>query len=1624
MATPTPVAPVRDDRDDATIQAAYRTVFDPEARRSSHRSFWTTQPDTPKADEDLVGKVLRDDDADVVQVMNTPLQGDADSGTQHQNMTQVQVVRGRDGSYTLFVDGVQKGNSTTSTPNQLVEIQRFRGPHRDEETEKTMVGPVAISLMTESDQRAPDAAVIRVIQKTTVDGIQNDAETVLTTLDLPHYSVNDYRAPCVTLPFPAWFTEPPYIEVDDVYDLRRFQSKRFAHIFLPMVIALIASLTAGAYFGAMPALSTAVNTLLPGGSAATRGVTLASGVLFSLFQQYTIGNFLGSLTLDEAKTLAGADPQNNATVEEDRANLLTKFMSLWAKRRPQEPRRGRRKYQVRGLTRSLQRIMNVEQSAALNTDSTLREQYKDESVLADWLLEPLNAPDLHIPHGSEGNGTWPTLSGMWDRLESVANDLFGKIGLAPQESQDGRRARGIIVAAIGKPSLAGLDVQVLRKNHVSTQIEISIYDSSLDHGDGSWTVRVAAEARCGFQAGWFCSGTADDVDKLVQTVDNFTEEFCNQPDVASVGPTPAGVAGATAVQQVLSAVPNWWVGFKTIRRSAMCANKVKLLMALYAGDDTPTGMNRTIVHLRSEHEVPPPQKKSSVQVYFRKLPQRFVLNTNASYVPVNSEQAGVYAVSASNEATRAVHPVDGAVNELRRHLRRATMTTQIHTSRWEASTVSRNTFYQCYVDKSARLKLSNTDYVALVGAQRMTFTNDGIVMPLQVRDVLTRIGSSEGPDDSLAIGLISTPITRTDTDSDKRKPFTHYEVVGRHAYADVLISRLLVRGIQHDSFSATMGADADISLALNPIVEMFKSCQQEHSKGYRGIMSQNDIYFQCFPFGADLARIIHACGTWTRNETLSTVSGVVRIDRSLHQRLSKQNLWPSEAETHVQSTITSFRRISRLPQSHLPVYALQNTLSMAHGGEDMDSTKAMLICANESFERTLTLCALLGLGPLQTIRIARLHVLRWPVLLSVRLRLAQTNKGNAEFQQILGDAVRQKSYTHNPFPDPGVTLFVNQTEEERQQIRTSLQMRAKRLCSDLGFINYPEVTYDTTKTSYHVPFAHGDRPYSITRTFSDPGNEHFDSVPIHMTGVKKMAQLVKDANAKTGGVSLPTISTHSDHPFLIRINKESHLVRAECYLSLVWNRIASEEGTVPVPAPPSIVESVWYWLNPQSRKTVSYANGLTSTIVWNTERLVQTILLMIGNGDWMTPMYDIGIDPPDAPVYKRSSVEPLAWERLEHDEARRSLRRAIEVHIELLFSLFRSRDQRIRDFINTLDRIMEEVPSRVRRKEEVRKAAKMAAAAAATIVAAAQVYALAQSMGIAEGYNDSKLNNPTIDVEHDPLPQQLNAMSLKGSVTTGAGGSSSLQTATVDLSPAKRTQKINDLIANAIDKEQWTVIYYSKQFTDELVEHYGVRMAEPSSTWGNDLRGLVYPKLPDAALDKELEDKKAWFKKEYKAIKDQTEKAAVLAKLKSANIEDINKTSAIFIDDVKMDFADGYNRQSEIVKEAYETLQASKVNMQQRVKQREKEERELKERVTRTRQEAYASLAASAVLAGSIVEGLVGWMPRITMRLNRPEDQSVVDAVLTRLAAIDDKSAQESVALVEACTVMSQLVVT
>ena len=1281
----------------AATERARATVHDDRLERQGPAFLWTRERALPAPGAFVVGEV-----AWQTPDGYAPVERDADASAPPtaapagQHSTQILVTKTKAGDYAIAING----ETVEPDAKRKVYLTNFQGPFTIDALDKTVVGPVTIGLLAETGQRPPSNATVTIAQRAYTNGAWLE-EDVLQAADLPCGSEQSATLPTVSVPFPARFTQAPFIEIQNVKAEREKQAKALEKFFYKFVVMLLSFLF----------------TLGLGWVGVLGSTTVGAGL--NLARQATIGQFRSVFNLTEATTkgrmfeaytklLPILTPLLNvlgfasATSFADVVNTASKTQKKYkgrdaagaafkkyqtvsegvVERIPQPfasteilTTKTYRKYTVGGLTKTLKTLMAIDKASndGENVDKVTLEDTrrfaKNEAILLEYLLEDFD------PNGY--------LNWFSSALQGLNLGLMGQ-----QKDATGEAQEGLLFAMVGTPRTRGLSADTLRTDFVTTAIDICITDASF-----VWRVRIEATKGVGFRAGYYSSGVSDDIRELQATIDEFSDVHCQPGDKKKVAHTKVSRYMRAQMNRVYELGRTLYrneeneenekkekqaegdeatvklkpVSYTETKRKLLaeataathanlCQGADKLWNLLYprletlerdglVGTDDPPLEPGTIVRLR-------PQRVRAKLVAYNSAP---------------IDKVGISAVADNQDEFLHVFPIDAAHVSAARSLRQYGVAMRTLWALWEARTETRMLWYDAFAPRDA---LPGPRYDRSIGARHTPFVSTGAFFPLAIRDRLE--GCSHDyyrPELAHAVEWIATKPATTfrGTKAERAQarateangatiqpttPATLSEMVAVHVVADALIARTVARSALPAHVRVSSNPTASLRAMLPRVLQVVEACSVDPTQQgvARGVLSENDPLFVCMPGGADAARLLRYLGAWARRKDVSLAVGEPHahfgVDRTQLQHTALHNLWPAEAATQLQSTMRALGNAATLSLASMPVYALQNTLAVTLD-EDARHANAKLAEAVASFERTLAMGEALGINGLASNAVRLQLAAHWPVVLSAILSAESDGAARARIAQLPVLA---------PLDPPLPPTMTDDDVAMMRRRNASLRIDAQHFAQEPAFDGKWERANDARE--YFVPFAHGFTPHSHVWSLEHPGSRAIDSVPVRCAFLQ--SALRECARVETGNdvVTVRCTEANYDHPFGVRVDFSDRInSKVACFLVA---------PTTAAPQRPRTGDTLLGLVDAAAR-LLDGAHTLPSSqfadvVLWNAERLVQCALLVLGSGDGTVVPVSIACVPPPAPRLR----EPVEDVRASDAQVLRVLRRTSQQRLNIV----------------------------------------------------------------------------------------------------------------------------------------------------------------------------------------------------------------------------------------------------------------------------------------------------------------------------------------------------------------------
>jgi len=1199
--------------------------------------------------------------------------------------TQVLITKVGPAAYAVSVDGetVALPDGVARSSRQPVTLTSFKGPYCGADNDaQTVVGPVSLGLLAANGQRPPTSARVTVVQRAMVNG-DEFFEQVLREAELPCGDAQGASLPVLAVPFPARFTESPFIEIQNVAAERADQAKAFwdktkwyLYVGTLLLLTWWSPLGAAAATGVLTGRSKYVFEWLAD-AFVSPGAQLAAATFRKLFTDAAAGEDLdvmnpngpvlrfisvfilplfrivGYNNLGDLATQATDQLQNNQTSFE--TLIGTQFRgAINALIKAGDAPFGKKdyhKYTLRAVSRTLRALMaadvrtSVAQASNPNTLTNTRPQsaftnHRNDTTMLDYLNEE------------------QTRIGKLANWLSSALQYFGLGLLGKRRDATGEAQSGLFLSQVGKPRLRGMDPERLRSNYVTTQIRVDIVDS-----EGTWRIAIEADGETGFRAGYYASGIAEDVRELNRTIKKFStkheklvaalsdeafdDAIARETTAAreTYGPLfyffgraiNTGETSAADIDKTQEAYRKMERGVRRVTTEQLVNGAKKLKQhigpSLTAFVKHNGGLSLMLECDLGAMLAPPiagiqPLAGLPAAV-LRVRPQRVAMDA-LTYSMSTVDYVGVSLTDQVYEETSTGHPIDGAIDECRRSLQSYGRSLAQLWGLWESRSATRMRWYELFEREGTSDTFDDAAVVSTVGAGRLSYTADGVLFPLEVRDRLEWwVDGRPDPELTNAIGLVSTkPPTRYSDTKEAREqanvspngdaeqvpaPKTLAELLAAQAIADCLAARTVARATLPKAMRVSTNATDAVRSMVPRILEVLSASRIDDPTGIGGVLADNDPLFACVPGGIEAARLLHCLGAWRRREdvTLAVNAPVARlnIDLTRTRQVARSNAWPKEAEAQLKAVSAALRRVSVRAFAAMPIYALQNTLAWTEHRE-ADALTARLCEAVASFDRTEQLALELGLAPAAVNPIRLRVVAHWPVVLSARIGL-QTD---ADFRELLTRIAPTVEAWKSLANDRAKPLLGS----SGAGILAALAARNARLRVDRAHLEAPDLEGDRAAVkdepvdrAYFVPFAHGSPPHSHIWSATHPGSRGLDSVPI---GAGYLSRATRDCKATVPGGDADTADVTiegdgtSTHPFSIALRRgaSERAIRAQCHLVAVTS--AEPAGASASPASLDLgmaAEALVQGTGEQQR------GSLVDVIGWNAERLLQTALLSL-----------------------------------------------------------------------------------------------------------------------------------------------------------------------------------------------------------------------------------------------------------------------------------------------------------------------------------------------------------------------------------------------------------------------------
>jgi len=1267
------------------------TIYDDRHERKGTAFLWRRGNHLCDPGEPLTGQVRWDTPEGYEPVKRS---GDEpiESEERYHGSTQVLISNADDpdGEYTVSVNG------TLEKPdeNGIVYLRNFQGPFRMEATRKTLVGPVSLGVLTKTGTQSPSNVKVSVVQKT-VAAMQPLPDNVLSISELPCGNEQSVALPVLNIPFPARFTESPFIEIQSVHRLVEKQAKTAWRKGVGVVVALAiaylmtvvggVSLTTlvGAYFG--PTVWMAANKAIVTVSGGEAPDAAQARSLFAV-----IAPILDLLGLDgrfaPLRKLSGAieaynknDPTKPGSLQtaDARAKLFATIGSALGKTATSivtdsssTKAKKYRKYTIRSLAQTIRNLMREESAhqyeairksaqrrssgtTVENTSTSVRHasSKRNERVLLDYLRQ-----------GSVSDKDTNTLVSSW----------LQKLGLGILENTpdaQGNAQSGLVFAVPGDAKVRGLDWNSLQKSYATTAIVVEI-----DEGHRSRRFQIVADEAAGFAAGYHASGLVGDLDDLQQAIDQFKTRHPKETSPPTDDPIPV-----TAAMEASVALLSVWnlsmqlAKWKNLRDEVASFNAVVAgqIPYLHAGIEKLSAQTRehiTTFMQGKENTLYAELMRRAEPIYehwktvmprddipfqtYRFRPQRIKATL---LVPTFTEldTIGVSGTDENAEELRDSLPISAAFDETRRAGKAYALSMRRLWDRWESSTHTRMLWYNLFQAGKDALPIESS-VINVAGSTGVEFCATGQLLPLGVRDRLQWWAAADrNPSLATAVRLISTknptesretPGTRrrADTRSASRsadsetRPWTPgsvTELLAAHAVADALVARVVMRTRLSFGMRVSTTAIESMRQLVPRVIEVLNASRVIDGDAVGAVVAENDPMFACLLGGSDAARILHGLGAWTRRAevALHLDRGVISLQKD--ETLEQRLAFHNRWPQEAEEQLRSV--LAFLPRASTLPFASMPIYALQNAITDDPDCDSKEVDARLC-EALASFLRTQALGEALGISGRDLNPvqLRLVTHWPVTLAAALASKDDAAFRLRVANLQKRVKASDQALKRAPADERVDVELFRMRNATLRVDPKTFEEFDEANYTNYP-ATRDTR--TFFVPFSHGHLPLSRVSSLVHPGSGGIDSAPVHVQHLLRAIRVCrtsKDDEAAVAQVNALS-ATEGAHPFCIKLKRDDRILAACGLVAATVTHAVGKSTSLP---PLNVADAVATVLRGDD---VLQHGSLVDVLCWNAERIVQAVLLMVGRVGDTTLLGTVECVPPDPPTPHEARLSTL-----------------------------------------------------------------------------------------------------------------------------------------------------------------------------------------------------------------------------------------------------------------------------------------------------------------------------------------------------------------------------------------------
>ena len=813
--------------------------------------------------------------------------------------TLVQLVK-RGGRVEVLVDGVQQARPDAPAEPIRVELTRVLNNVTDEVSGKSSAAPVALSLMCETGERLPMLTRVKVVEFS--NRVGSAVQTVLSDSTIEAYSFEDPVAPVLIAPFPCTFTSPPYVEIQDVFAVRRYEKKIVESGTMNLIWGFVGGmLTSTKRADISYRISSLTSYFSVPSEVSPDWVTdsllsIAPALVLVLWKSVFVSSLFRGKTVESVQAFINYCFSQSLTREDTDAG--ERFMNdtlKYMRTAPAAPRAKTARLSILQLAKAMRTIASAKESkdGYVRSVEMNREGLASERVLADWIVQ------------NKLNST----------MNSVSNSYFKKIveSLAPFYSTKS-----------GPLGLKGLNRDTLLAGALYTEVHIEVHDS--DTGDAYTTnVHVHASRDAGARAGWMAAEHENDIWQLWKACKEFDTRM-------EEGDSECGFFDSYLDSRFLKIPAQALYGLREATRNALLGGGEKLWTAITGLPLQqpplpfwrPTGPPRSVYPLpelrdwmlqrRRPIQAPLMAQASEAGLIVQWFPQKAILKRIINAYPATVDEMALDSIDAAGMRVRGVALEEDARKQMSIVAGKFASIVRVFRE-YEARSDTRLVYCRAHAIRAQMLSYAPKEVFASPYEVEEDANDRPPIETLRERE----------PDGRALVRPL--PVSVLDALCDDAS------MTGRRQH---LMELIALRLVDHPSLHGRLAMDAfgnalvaEHALrrqASAPAARLAEGCTSrlaalvedsvriaEAANSARGVLAESDLLFRCGKGGAQALQVLRSCGAWQRHHRFASRTGTIMVERDRPSVLSKNCAWPRHAPDLVGRVLLELKRLAKLP---------------------------------------------------------------------------------------------------------------------------------------------------------------------------------------------------------------------------------------------------------------------------------------------------------------------------------------------------------------------------------------------------------------------------------------------------------------------------------------------------------------------------------------------------------------------------------------------------------------------------------------------------------------------------------------------------------------------------------------